>query len=155
MFRCTAAQLAVANTCPTSPLFVPAPLGSFLPAGLNELLPTFIKNLTFMPVEGHTVIIALFASIIAPFGGFFASAMKRAFQKKDFDQLIPGHGGVTDRMDCQFLIGLFIYVYYATFIKQSVADVDSILLAISSLPLGDQRSILGTLQSALGNLAAS
>lgn len=34
-------------------------------------------------------------------GGFFASGFKRAFKIKDFGDSIPGHGGLTDRMDCQ------------------------------------------------------
>jgi phosphatidate cytidylyltransferase len=62
---------------------------------------------------------ACFASFIAPFGGFFASGFKRAFKLKDFGQSIPGHGGMTDRMDCQFIMGLFSYMYYTTFIKAS------------------------------------
>ena len=44
---------------------------------------------------------ATFASLVAPFGGFFASGFKRAFDIKDFGDSIPGHGGMTDRMDCQ------------------------------------------------------
>ena len=60
---------------------------------------------------------ACFASLIAPFGGFFASGVKRAFDIKDFGQSIPGHGGMTDRMDCQFLMGLFAYMYHQSFIK--------------------------------------
>ena len=44
---------------------------------------------------------AVFASLMAPFGGFFASGFKRAFNIKDFGSSIPGHGGMTDRMDCQ------------------------------------------------------
>ena len=42
--------------------------------------------------------LALFASTVAPFGGFAASATKRAFNIKDFDNLMPGHGGFMDRM---------------------------------------------------------
>ena len=48
----------------------------------------------------------MFASIIAPFGGFFASGFKRGFKIKDFGDSIPGHGGMTDRMDCQVRRGL-------------------------------------------------
>jgi len=151
-FRCSAAQLAMnANTCPPNPLFTPMPLGTFIP----NTLPSFLADLTFMPVQFHTIVIALFASIIAPFGGFFASAMKRAFEKKDFDQLIPGHGGVTDRMDCQFLIGLFIYVYYATFIKHSFIDVESLLLTIGSLSTSDQTQIYQHLHKILAPAAAA
>lgn len=51
-------------------------------------------------------VIALFASLVAPFGGFFASGFKRALKIKDFADVIPGHGGVTDRMDCQILMVL-------------------------------------------------
>ena len=52
-------------------------------------------------VQFHAVVLAAFASIIAPFGGFFASGFKRGFKIKDFGDSIPGHGGMTDRMDCQ------------------------------------------------------
>ena len=68
-------------------------------------------------MQWHGLALALFASIIAPFGGFFASGFKRAFNIKDFGESIPGHGGVTDRMDCQIMMGLFVFVYYQTFVK--------------------------------------
>jgi phosphatidate cytidylyltransferase len=74
---------------------------------------------------------ACFASLIAPFGGFFASAVKRAFKIKDFGHSIPGHGGLTDRMDCQFLMGLFAFMYYHSFIKvQNTCIIVSRLLTI-------------------------
>jgi phosphatidate cytidylyltransferase len=38
----------------------------------------------------HAVVLAAFASLIAPFGGFFASGFKRAFKIKDFSDAIPG-----------------------------------------------------------------
>ncbi|KAL0094818.1 phosphatidate cytidylyltransferase [Phycomyces blakesleeanus] len=73
-------------------------------------------NLKLNPLEDtmqyHGVVLALYASLAAPFSGFFASALKRACKIKDFDQCIPGHGGITDRMDCQLLMPAFTYFYY-------------------------------------------
>jgi phosphatidate cytidylyltransferase len=62
-------------------------------------------------------VFSIFASVVAPFGGFHASAIKRTYHIKDFDSVIPGHGGVMDRMDCQFITALFTSVYYSTFIR--------------------------------------
>lgn len=36
------------------------------------------------------MVLATFASVFAPFGGFFASGFKRAFKMKDFGDTIPG-----------------------------------------------------------------
>ncbi len=30
---------------------------------------------------------------------------------KDFGDSIPGHGGLTDRMDCQVVMAVFSYIY--------------------------------------------
>jgi len=70
------------------------------------------------PIQLHAVVLALFASIVAPFGGFLASAIKRAYHVKDFDSLIPGHGGITDRVDCEFIMALFVYVYHKAFVRE-------------------------------------
>lgn len=66
-----------------------------------------LKNV--YPVQIHTLSLAMFASFVAPFGGFLASAIKRAYGIKDFDSIIPGHGGVMDRFDCQLLMGKWIF----------------------------------------------
>jgi len=44
-------------------------------------------------------LIALILSILAQAGDLFESAVKRHFGAKDASQLIPGHGGVMDRLD--------------------------------------------------------
>jgi phosphatidate cytidylyltransferase/cell division cycle 2-like protein len=59
----------------------------------------------------HALIIGLYTSFISPFGGFLASAVKRAHDAKDFGNLIPGHGGVVDRFDCQVVTAPFVYLY--------------------------------------------
>jgi CDP-diglyceride synthetase len=59
----------------------------------------------------HALIMALYVSLISPFGGFLASAVKRAHDAKDFGSLIPGHGGVVDRFDCQVVTAPFVYLY--------------------------------------------
>ncbi|PWA63389.1 F-box domain, cyclin-like protein [Artemisia annua] len=58
-------------------------------------------EMEIMHVQWHALGLGLFASIIAPFGGLFASGFKRAFKIKDFGDSIPGHGGMTDIMDSQ------------------------------------------------------
>ena len=62
---------------------------------------------------------SIFASVIGPFGGFFGSGFKRAFKIKDFGDMIPGHGGVMDRFDCQFLMATFVNVYIHSFIRMA------------------------------------
>ncbi|OWB55884.1 hypothetical protein B5S28_g1770 [[Candida] boidinii] len=86
--------------------------------------------ITFKPIYFHSMILGMFASLIAPFGGFFASGLKRAFKIKDFGHTIPGHGGFTDRLDCQFMMGSFSYLYYETFISSHNVNVGNILQTI-------------------------
>ncbi len=71
-------------------------------------------------MQAHSLILALFASTIGPFGGFFASGLKRAIKIKDFGNSIPGHGGVSDRMDCQVIMGAFTYFYLNSFVQPSL-----------------------------------
>ena len=59
----------------------------------------------------HALTLALYVSLVSPFGGFLASAVKRAHGAKDFGSLIPGHGGVVDRFDCQVVTAPFVYLY--------------------------------------------
>lgn len=45
-----------------------------------------------------------------------------------------GHGGITDRFDCQFLMGSFTYLYYQTFISNHNMNLGKVLqMAIINL----------------------
>ena len=110
--------------------------------------------------------LACFASLVAPFGGFFASGFKRAFDIKDFGHSIPGHGGMTDRMDCQyvsplvivhsrvsnrclsrFLMGVFTYVYYSSLIREHHVTVGSLLqMIVSGLTVQEQLELMADLK---------
>ncbi|KAK9888595.1 hypothetical protein WA026_000830 [Henosepilachna vigintioctopunctata] len=90
------------------------PIFLFEYAEYNLIPGLTIKVLPFVFVSLY---IAVFASLVAPFAGFFASGFKRALNVKDFSDTIPGHGGILDRFDCQFLMAFFVFVYMSTFVK--------------------------------------
>ena len=92
--------------------------------------------------------LALFASTVAPFGGFAASATKRAFNIKDFDSLIPGHGGFMDRCDCQFIMGTAAFVIFSTFIEKPlvIMPLDRIINAAQALTPEEQQTLLSAVQ---------
>ena len=83
-------------------------------SALQQLANNSFGSFTFeaRPMQLHAVALAAFASLVAPFGGFFASGLKRSLKVKDFGHSIPGHGGMTDRMDCQVVMAVFSYLYY-------------------------------------------
>lgn len=67
----------------------------------------FVSNTT--PIYVITLV-TLFLSVIGQFGDLVFSAIKRYFSKKDFSNLVPGHGGILDRMDSIIFILLgFIF----------------------------------------------
>jgi len=113
--------------CDPGPLFRPEYYP--FPSWITPFSPW--KGISTLPVQWHAFSLGLFASIMAPFGGFFASGFKRAFKIKDFGDSIPGHGGFTDRMDCQMVMAVFAYIYIQSFIVNRDYSVEMILDQIS------------------------
>ncbi|MGE5455637.1 MAG: phosphatidate cytidylyltransferase [Ignavibacteriales bacterium] len=58
------------------------------------------------------ILITTFLSLIGEFGDLFFSSMKRFYNKKDFSNIMPGHGGVLDRLDSIIfvLLGFMFFI---------------------------------------------
>ncbi|XLT00005.1 hypothetical protein HN51_049356 [Arachis hypogaea] len=132
--------------CDPDPIFKPEYIP--LPTLIAQWLPW--KEIAVLPVQWHALWMGLFASIIAPFGGFFASGFKRAFKIKDFGDSIPGHGGVTDRMDCQMVMAVFVYIYYQSFIAPHDYSVEMVLgQVLRNLDMEEQHALYNKLGQVL------
>lgn len=44
-------------------------------------------------------LLTIILSIVGQFGDLVFSAIKRHFKVKDFSNIMPGHGGILDRLD--------------------------------------------------------
>lgn len=104
--------------------------------------------LSIVPIQLHAISLSLFASLVAPFGGFLASAIKRAYGIKDFDSIIPGHGGLMDRFDCQLIMALATWVHYNTFVKITTVSVSKLLYMYKLLGEEERKQFLEKISSA-------
>ena len=88
-------------------------------APLLNYLSSKMSGTTVGSNKQHAWVMALYTSLVGPFGGYLASSIKRAHGKKDFGNTIPGHGGLVDRLDCQIITAPFVY-FYLQYCKTSI-----------------------------------
>lgn len=89
-------------------------IGGTIGAILIMLLYTYIAN-TYFEVDYPYLFIAgigLILSLIGQIGDLAASSIKRYVDIKDFSNLIPGHGGMLDRIDSLIFLAPFAYAFF-------------------------------------------
>ena len=62
---------------------------------------------------GYIVLIGVALSLLGQVGDFAASSIKRYVDIKDYSNLIPGHGGMLDRIDSLIFLAPFAYVLFS------------------------------------------
>ena len=71
---------------------------------------------TQMPFIGATYLFvgfsAIIFSVISQIGDFIASSIKRFSDTKDYGNLLPGHGGMLDRVDSLIFIAPFVFMLF-------------------------------------------
>lgn len=90
-------------------------LAGIIGAVVISLLYTFAIN-TFFNYEFSYLFIAIIVSIlsiIGQIGDFAASSIKRYVNVKDYSNLIPGHGGMLDRIDSLIFLAPFAYILFS------------------------------------------
>ena len=78
------------------------------------LIYTYFAN-TYWGVSysyGYIALIGVILSLIGQIGDFTASSIKRYVDIKDFSNLIPGHGGMLDRIDSLLFLAPFAYAFF-------------------------------------------
>ncbi|MCH3882354.1 MULTISPECIES: phosphatidate cytidylyltransferase [Tenacibaculum] len=75
---------------------------------LSEYIPVFSTL--------NWVIIALITSVFGTLGDLVESKFKRQANVKDSGNIMPGHGGILDRLDSLFFLAPFVYLYINYFI---------------------------------------
>lgn len=93
-------------------------IGGLVGGMLGALILYFIYNATAGSYENMGtilpiyLIIGLLASVVTAFGDLVESSIKRKVGLKDMGKIMPGHGGVLDRIDGTLFATLVVYVIF-------------------------------------------
>ncbi len=83
----------------------------------SVVLYLIFRNQTPSVLLWHAIALGLLAGVAGQAGDLFASMIKRKCGIKDFSNLIPGHGGMMDRLDSVFWSTVVVYIFFSVLLR--------------------------------------
>ena len=80
-------------------------VGTIIPVMFYSLIITTNENILVV------VLITLLLSVIGQLGDLVFSSIKRYYKVKDYSNIIPGHGGILDRLDSLIFVALTFILF--------------------------------------------
>ena len=77
----------------------------------------FLTNTEIDIAVYHYIILGVLCGIIAQLGDWAASSIKRQAGVKDYGTIMPGHGGLLDRLDSLIFVAPVVYFYLTTIVN--------------------------------------
>jgi phosphatidate cytidylyltransferase len=88
---------------------------------VGSIIVALAFSLLFIPhlKKGHCILLAVGLGILGQLGDFTESMLKRSAQVKDSGTLIPGHGGMLDRLDSFLFSAPFLHYSLLYLLKET------------------------------------
>ncbi len=90
-------------------------IGGIVGGVIATLVPAWFLHLPFY----HAIILGILISVAGQVGDLAESLIKRQTHVKDSGNIIPGHGGMLDRVDSQLFSVIVVYLYASWVLHQT------------------------------------